>query len=63
MTRKGPKESRKFVSMYRFLPALAILAYILIEPRYGLLEPVDLVLRVDKHMTFAGINDQLCLYA
>jgi hypothetical protein len=39
------------------------LLQILIEPLNGLLQPIDLILRFDEHMTFAGIDDQLCGYA
>ena len=35
----------------------------LIEPRDGLLQAVDLVLRVDEHVALAGIDNQLRRYA
>ena len=38
------------------------LLQILVEPRDGLLQSVDLVLRVDEHMAFAWIDDQLRRY-
>ncbi len=39
------------------------LLQIFIEPRDGLLQPIDLMLGFDEHMAFAGIDDQLCRYA
>ena len=31
---------------------------ILIEPRHGLIETIDLVFRFHEHVTFTGINDE-----
>ena len=39
------------------------LLQIFVEPRHGLLQPIDLMLGFDEHVAFAGIDDQLCRYA
>jgi hypothetical protein len=33
---------------------------IFVEPSDGLIQSIGLVLRVEKEMTFAGINDEFC---
>ena len=50
-------------SILVFMLSLAIWAQIFVEPRDGLLQAVGLVLGVDEHMAFAGIDDELCRYA
>jgi hypothetical protein len=36
---------------------------IFIEPRDRLIHSIDLMLRLDEEMAFAGINDELCRHA